>query len=85
MKQEEIDSFTKKEEPSHRKLKKILKEYEGDIIYDYYDDGGPTAVIENMDIEDLNSYPKEVLEDVGIKIDGWSPDGGVLPPDGMRR
>ena len=84
MKQEELESFTKEEELSYRKLKKKLKDYEGDKIYDFYNDGGPTAVIKNMDIDELNSYPKEVLEDVGIKMDGWSPDG-VLPPDGMRR
>lgn len=70
MKQAEMNDFVKEEEPSYRKLKKILKEYEGDKIYDFYNSGGPTSVIENMDLDELVLYPKEVLDDVGVTLDG---------------
>ena len=86
MKQAEMDDFVKEEEPSYRKLKKILKDYEGDKIYDFYNSGGPTAVIENIGLDELVLYPKEVLEDVGVKLDGLGPNKNGEPiKDGRRK
>ncbi|MBQ2639379.1 MAG: hypothetical protein IJF92_01250 [Bacilli bacterium] len=85
-----IDSLKKQEETEARKeykeSKKIIKEYQDDKIYSYYSEGGSNAVIENIDLDELITYPREVLEDVGINVDGLglNNDGDPIT-DGKRK
>ena len=63
----DIDKIKNKEE---RDANNIIKEYKDDKIYDLYNEGGPSSIIEYMDLDDLVRYPKVVLEDVGVNLDG---------------
>ena len=43
-----------------------LKQYENDKIFAFFNEGGTSHVIEMIDLDELLTYPEEILASVGI-------------------
>lgn len=66
LKKDVFDRRTKEEKQQKKLSIQELKQYENDKIFAFFNEGGTSHVIEMIDLDELLTYPEEILASVGI-------------------
>ena len=66
LKKDVFDRRTKEEKQQKKLSIQELKQYENDKIFIFFNEGGTSHVIEMIDLDELLTYPEEILASVGI-------------------
>lgn len=66
LKKDVFDRRTKEEKQQKKLSIQESKQYENDKIFAFFNEGGTSHVIEMIDLDELLTYPEEILASVGI-------------------